>query len=119
MSEFRELGMLQVGASSADPEALARVVRNHKAGDALAQVALTVALMLAICAVTFALSMDRAAAATLYQGETSMVSHALMGSSALAVLGAVAVVAMALVSRLRQPQMKPIRIPVRDRAPRG
>jgi len=119
MSEFRELGMLQVGASAADPEALARVVRNHKAGDALAQAALTVALMLAICAVTFALSMDRAAAATLFEGETSMVSHALMGTSALAVLGAAVVVAMALLSRLRQSQPRPVRVPVRGRSSRG
>lgn len=53
------------GRSAADPDTLARAVRAHKAGDALAQAALTVALMLAIGAVAFVLSAERAAAAGL------------------------------------------------------
>ncbi|MFG1462046.1 hypothetical protein V5F77_04020, partial [Xanthobacter sp. DSM 24535] len=62
MSEFREFALLEKDVSCADPDALARAVRNHKAGDALAQAALTIALMLAICAVTVVLSFDRASA---------------------------------------------------------
>lgn len=50
--------------SSADPELLARAVRDHKVGDALAQAALTFALMLAIGAVAFVLSAEHAAAAS-------------------------------------------------------
>ncbi|MFG1478172.1 hypothetical protein V5F53_05825 [Xanthobacter sp. V4C-4] len=49
--------------SAADPDTLARAVRAHKAGDAFAQAALTLALMLAIGAVAFVLSTGRAAAA--------------------------------------------------------
>lgn len=49
--------------SAADPDTLARAVRAHKAGDAFAQAALTLALMLAIGAVAFVLSSARAAAA--------------------------------------------------------
>ncbi|MFG1374000.1 hypothetical protein V5F32_17620 [Xanthobacter oligotrophicus] len=52
------------GVSSADPELLARAVRDHKVGDALAQAALTFALMLAIGAVAFVLSAEHAAAAS-------------------------------------------------------
>lgn len=51
--------------SAADPEVLARAVRAHKVGDAFAQAALTLALMLAIGAVAFVLSAERAAAASL------------------------------------------------------
>ncbi|MGR7996348.1 MULTISPECIES: hypothetical protein [unclassified Xanthobacter] len=51
--------------SAADPDTLARAVRAHKAGDALAQAALTVALMMAIGAVAVVLSVERAAAAGL------------------------------------------------------
>lgn len=65
MSDFRDFAMLRVGASPADPEALARAVRKHKTGDVMAQAALTLALMLAICAVTFVLSVDRASAMSL------------------------------------------------------
>lgn len=52
------------GVSSADPEVLARAVRDHKVGDALAQAGLTFALMLAIGAVAFVLSAEHAAAAS-------------------------------------------------------
>ena len=52
------------GVSSADPEVLARAVRDHKVGDALAQAALTFALMLAIGAVAFVRSAEHAAAAS-------------------------------------------------------
>ncbi len=65
MSEFREFSPLRLGASTADPDVLARAVRKHKTGDAMAQVFLTLALMLAICAVTFVLSVDRAGALAL------------------------------------------------------
>ncbi|QRG04473.1 hypothetical protein EZH22_14785 [Xanthobacter dioxanivorans] len=50
--------------SSADPDVLARAVRAHKLGDAVAQAALTFALMLAIGAVAFVLSAEHAAAAS-------------------------------------------------------
>ncbi|MDI4665100.1 hypothetical protein K9U40_12285 [Xanthobacter autotrophicus] len=53
------------GVSSADPEVLARAVRDHKIGDALAQAGLTFALMLAIGAVAFVLSAEHAAASQL------------------------------------------------------
>ncbi|MDQ0504827.1 hypothetical protein [Xanthobacter agilis] len=49
--------------SPADPDTLARAVRAHKAGDAFAQAALTIALMLAIGVVAFVLSSGHAAAA--------------------------------------------------------
>ncbi len=65
MSDFRDFAMLRVGASPSDPEALARAVRKHKTGDVMAQAGLTLALMLAICAVTFVLSVDRASAMSL------------------------------------------------------
>ncbi|MDI4656814.1 hypothetical protein [Xanthobacter autotrophicus] len=58
------LDRLGAGVSSADPEMLARAVRDHKVGDALAQAALTFALMLAIGAVAFVLSAEHAAAAS-------------------------------------------------------
>lgn len=61
--ESRVLG--HAGFSAADPEVLARAVRAHKAGDAVAQAALTLALMFAIGTVAFVLSVDRAAAAGL------------------------------------------------------
>ncbi|WP_234052192.1 MULTISPECIES: hypothetical protein [unclassified Xanthobacter] len=51
------------GFSAADPDTLARAVRAHKAGDAFAQAALTIALMLAIGTVAVVLSSGRAAAA--------------------------------------------------------
>lgn len=51
--------------SAADPDTLARAVRAHKAGDAFAQAALTLALMLAIGVVAFVLSSGHAAAAGL------------------------------------------------------
>lgn len=54
-----------VTVSATDPEVLARAVRAHKIGDALAQAALTFALMLAIGAVAFVLSAEHAAAASL------------------------------------------------------
>lgn len=51
--------------SAADPEALARVVREHKLADVMAQAFLTIALILAIGAVMLVLGVDRAAAAGL------------------------------------------------------
>ena len=69
------LDMPAVTASHADPEVLARAVRAHKIGDALAQAALTFALMLAIGAVAFVLSADHAAAA-------SLIVHSMIDNSA-------------------------------------
>lgn len=77
MSEHRDLELGVLGfesfttrppLSAADPEVLARAVRAHKVGDAFAQAALTFALMLAIGAVAFVLSAERAAAASLLAG---------------------------------------------------
>lgn len=68
--------------SHADPEVLARAVRAHKAGDAFAQAAIAVALMLAIGAVAFVLSIDRAAAADLVAGP-GLESWGLAGAAAL------------------------------------
>lgn len=62
---FGRLDRPGVTASAADPEVLARAVRAHKVGDALAQAALTFALMLAIGAVAFVLSAEHASAASL------------------------------------------------------
>lgn len=74
MSEHRDLDTGAFGLegltsrpsfSAADPDVLARAVRAHKAGDAFAQAAITFALMVAIGWVAFALSAERAAAASL------------------------------------------------------
>lgn len=65
MSEFPVYGALNPGPSTADPEALARMVRTHKVSDALAQIVLSLVLMAAICTVAFVLTLDRAAAADL------------------------------------------------------
>ncbi|MFG1397399.1 hypothetical protein [Roseixanthobacter pseudopolyaromaticivorans] len=112
MSEFREFAVLEHGVSSADPEALARAVRNHKRGDALAQVALTIALMLAICAVTVVLSFDRASASVLNAAEATMSSSLLSTSLlSLSLLGLVALAGATLMARLRAPRPQPV--PVR------
>lgn len=68
--------------SHADPEVLARAVRAHKAGDAFAQAAIAVALMLAIGAVAFVLSVDRAAAAD-FVASPGLESWGLAGAAAL------------------------------------
>jgi len=70
-----QLDMPAAMASHADPEVLARAVRAHKIGDAVAQAALTFALMLAIGAVAFVLSADHAAAA-------SFIVHSMIDNSA-------------------------------------
>jgi hypothetical protein len=120
-SEFRDFAMLRVGASPADPEALARAVRKHKAGDVMAQVALTFALMLAICAVTFVLTVDRAAAMTLAGAafgseEMTMVTQAL-GAMPLAILAALALGGMFAAYRAAQraEEARLVRVPVRAR----
>ncbi|MEP9378453.1 hypothetical protein ABLE91_17185 [Aquabacter sp. CN5-332] len=117
MSEFREFGTLRVGASAADPEALARAVRKHKAGDVMTQAALTLALMLAICAVTFVLSVDRAAAMTLAHEEVGMVSHALVGATLTAAIAAA--IGATLIATYRRAQARLVRVPVRARRTRG
>ncbi|QTL03712.1 hypothetical protein J5J86_23805 [Aquabacter sp. L1I39] len=118
MSEFREYGMLQVGTSAADPDALARVVRNHKAGDAMTQAAITVALMVAICAVTFVLTVDRAAAATLLLDSSGSPSFAfgLAIGAGLAALGIAIVLGHRLQER-RTARLRPVPVPVRARRP--
>ncbi|MGQ3672846.1 hypothetical protein ACT6QG_10660 [Xanthobacter sp. TB0136] len=59
----------------ADPETLARLVREHKRGDALAQLMLSLALIVAIGTVAIVLSVEGASAATL-------VMRGMMGNSA-------------------------------------
>jgi hypothetical protein len=118
MSEFREYGMLQVGPSAADPDALARVVRNHKTGDAMTQAAITVALMIAICAVTFVLTVDRAAAATLLldnAGASSFAFATAIGAG-LAALGTAILIGLRLQER-RTMRLRPVPVPVRTRRP--
>ncbi|MBB6306125.1 hypothetical protein [Xanthobacter tagetidis] len=93
--------------SAADPEVLARAVRAHKAGDAVAQAALTLALMFAIGTVAFVLSIDRAAAATLtavqsVSGPALLMGVTLIGGGMLAGL-AVRRRAAAKVAVRRQP----------------
>ncbi len=79
--------------SNADPEMLARAVRAHKAGDAFAQAAITFALMLAIGAVAFVLSSDRAAAADLV-AQSGVGSWAAV--SAVAIIGGALLLARSL-----------------------
>lgn len=79
--------------SAADPQVLARAVRAHKAGDAVTQAALTLALMCAIGAVAFVLSVDRAVAAGLnaaqgVSGPAALLAVALIGGGVLAGLAA-------------------------------
>ncbi|OYX75680.1 MAG: hypothetical protein B7Y95_01495 [Rhizobiales bacterium 32-66-11] len=120
MSEFREFAVLENGVSSADPEALARAVRNHKAGDALAQVALTIALMLAICAVTVVLSFDRASASVLNAAEATMSSSILSSSLlSLSLFGLLALAGAAMLTRMRVARLQPVRVRAsRPRLPR-
>ncbi|OYY08031.1 MAG: hypothetical protein B7Y70_13210 [Rhizobiales bacterium 35-68-8] len=123
MSDFREFAMLSVGTSASDPEALARAVRKHKTGDAMTQAALTVALMLAICAVTFVLSVDRASAMSLVapdlaQEGSGMLAHTF---SALLSLGGVALGAVLIsgwMSARRAEAARLVRVPVRARRTR-
>lgn len=91
--------------SAADPDTLARAVRAHKAGDAFAQAALTIALMLAIGAVAFVLSSGRAAAAGLLAQDVA--GHA-------ATLGALALAGGALLVAARM-TLSRVRVRVRDR----
>lgn len=94
--------------SAADPDTLARAVRAHKAGDAFAQAALTVALMLAIGVVAVVLSSGRAAAAGfLVEGVADHAPTVL----ALAVTGGALLLAMRVT--LRRVQVR-----VRDRSRR-
>lgn len=118
MSEFREYGMLQAGTSAADPDALARVVRNHKAGDAMTQAAITVALMIAICAVTFVLTLDRAAAATLLLDDAGGPSFAfgLAIGAGVAALGTAVLLGQRLQDK-RAARLRPAPVPVRARRP--
>lgn len=83
MSRFTLADMEQGGSSKADPDVLARAVRAHKVGDALAQAALTFALMIAIGAVAFVLSSGHAAAAV------SVVSTVVDNSAALLAVAAI------------------------------
>ena len=119
MSQYPAYGMMNPGPSTADPEALARVVRSHKAGDALAQMALTVTLMAAICAVAFVLTLDRAAAAGLAWNvagspDTPALAIGLMIASGVAAMAA----AIFAGSRLQERRMARLRpVPVRIRRP--
>ena len=79
--------------STADPELLARAVRAHRAGDALAQAAITFALVLAIGAVAFALGVDRAAAAGFASVGASL-SPSVLGIALVAAFGALGALAL-------------------------
>lgn len=79
--------------SVADPDTLARAVRAHKAGDAFAQAALTLALMVAIGTVAVVLSSGRAAAAGLIA--TGVADHAAALSAVVVVGGALLLAARA------------------------
>lgn len=94
-------------ASHADPEVLARAVRAHKIGDALAQAALTFALMLAIGAVAFVLSADHAAAA-------SLIVHSMIDNSAVVAGIALAGIGL-LVARRAALRLVRVRAPQRRR----
>ncbi|WP_029002931.1 hypothetical protein [Azorhizobium doebereinerae] len=109
MSEFRDFELQHLGPSAADPQLLARAVKKHQIGDVVAQIALTIVLMLAICAVTFVLSLDRAAAASLEPLEGTAVSTSLTAFVTLFGLAA---------AFLLVPQRKLKPIPVRVRARR-
>ncbi len=111
MSEFRDFELQQLGPSVADPRVLDRAVKKHKTGDAMAQMAITIVLMLAICAVTFVLSMDRAAAAVLQDSEGTVLS-----SSLAAIIALVALAGAALLAQARR--TRPVPVPVRVRANR-
>ena len=119
MSDFREFTMLSVGTSASDPEALARAVRKHKTGDAMTQAALTLALMLAICAVTFVLSVDRASAMSLVAADAQEGSGMLaLTLSALFSLGGIALSAVLIsgwMSARRAEAARLVRVPVRAR----
>ncbi|OYY30622.1 MAG: hypothetical protein B7Y65_00490 [Azorhizobium sp. 35-67-15] len=103
---------------------MARAVRKHKAGDAMAQVALTIALMLAICAVTVVLSFDRASASVLNAAEatmsSSLLSSSLLSSSllSLSLFGLVALAGAALLTRMRVARLQPVRVRASRRLPR-
>lgn len=113
MSQFRDFELQEFGPSATDPQILARAVKKHQIGDVVAQIALTIVLMLAICAVTFVLSLDRAAAASLgpMEGVAVSTSLSLSFTAILTLFGCAA--AMLLV-----PQRKLKAIPVRVRARR-
>lgn len=122
MSEFRDFAMLRVGVSPADPEALARAVRKHKAADVMAQVGLTFALMLAICAVTFVLTVDRASAmvmagAAFGSEEMTMVTQAFsaMPLAILAALTAGGALFVAYRAARQAEEKRLVRVPVRAR----
>lgn len=116
MSEHRDLdtGVLSLEAwpsraplSPTDPEVLARAVRAHKAGDAFAQAALTVTLMVAIGTVAFVLSAERAAAASL------LAAGGMPFHMTAAILAAVAVVGCALLALSSARRRAEARIPRR------
>lgn len=90
---FGRLDRAEAGISSADPEMLARAVRDHKLGDAIAQAGLTLALMLAIGAVAFVLSAEHAAAAS------QVIVDGVIDHSAVAAAGAFAGTAFLLARR--------------------
>ncbi|MGU3493308.1 hypothetical protein ACLBXM_04625 [Xanthobacteraceae bacterium A53D] len=109
MSELRDFELQQFGPSAADPQILARAVKKHQIGDVFAQVALTIVLMLAICAVTFVLSIDRASAAGLETLEGTAVSTTF---TAFITMFGLAAAALFFVP---QRKLKPVPVRVRSR----
>ncbi|MEP9352621.1 hypothetical protein ABLE93_03375 [Xanthobacter sp. KR7-65] len=115
--EFGHFSLSRLGdgngcASPADPDVLARAVRAHKEGDAVAQALLTLALMLAIGAVAVVLSVGHAAAAS------QLIVNGMWDHSAvLLVLAAVGTGALFAIRYARR--AAPARIDGRSHAPRS
>ncbi|WP_133865460.1 MULTISPECIES: hypothetical protein [Azorhizobium] len=108
MSQRHAFELQELGPSAADPQVLARAVKKHQIGGVVAQIALTIVLMLAICAVTLVLSLDRAAAASLETTEGTAVSMSM--TAVFTVFGLAA--AFLLLPR-REPKPVPVRIKAR------
>lgn len=104
-----------VRQSPADPELLARAVRAHKEGDALAQAVLTFALMVAIGAVALVLGGHAAMASDLIAGSVTDSSGFLLSLGAVG--GAVFLSAMAA-RRLATSRLATARVEARARARR-
>lgn len=105
MSRTRDLSVLRPAPSPADPEALARAVREHKAGDAFTQAVITLALVLAIGAVAFVLGVDRARASDL-----AAVSQVFGSGSLIALAGVALAGGTLLIAGLRRPRRAEARV---------
>ncbi|MFG1226575.1 hypothetical protein [Xanthobacter wiegelii] len=104
-----------VRQSPADPELLARAVRAHKEGDALAQAVLTFALMVAIGAVALVLGGHAAMASDLIAGSVKDSSGFLLSLGAVG--GTVFLCALAA-RRVATSRLATARVEARTRARR-